>query len=254
MVPRNQPFAVSKCSFVFPQLSFLRYREDRCQVIKNSLIRALAASQMLASSISSFGQGLCLAVPALQRSLQHLLCLQNSSSSSAAAFASKAKEPPYKKDQAQSAGIKKASAGDKPARAVSAYAFFIKEQASARKGEDGLNAPGMLKRLGAEWKALQDSDKQRYLDLAAKSKAEVAEVRAAKKAKRGPPTAYNTFCGEVAAEFRASQQKVTGPELLREASKRWKALPASELQRRTAEAQLARDAWKAQQLQQQQTW
>jgi hypothetical protein len=200
---------------------------------------------MLAASISSCGQGLGLAVPALQRSLQHLLCLQNSSNSSAAAYASKAKaEPPYK---AQSAAKKKASAGDKPPRAVSAYAFFIKQQSSARKGEDGLNAPGMMKRLGAEWKALQDSDKQPYMELAAKSKADVAELRAADKGKRGPPSAYNIFCGEVAAEFRAKQQKVKGPDLLREASQRWKALPATELQRRKNEAQVAKDAWKAQQ-------
>jgi hypothetical protein len=251
MAIRTEPFVIAERSIFFPYRSQLGYREDRCQVIKNSLIRAQAVPQMLAASISSFGQGLSLAVPALQRSLQHLLCLQNSSSSSAAACASKAKaEPPYKKDKSQSAASKKASAGDKPARAVSAYAYFIKEQSSARKGEDGLNAPGMMKRLGAEWKALQDSDKQPYMELAAKSKAAIAEVRAAKKGKRGPPTAYNTFCGEVAAEFRASQQKVTGPELLREASKRWKALPATEVQRRTAEARVARDAWKAQQ----QTW
>ncbi|KAF6249211.1 hypothetical protein COO60DRAFT_1582378 [Scenedesmus sp. NREL 46B-D3] len=236
---------------------------------------------MLFTSFLSCGQGLGLGRPAVQRSLQHLLCLQSSSAAafaskakaeppykkdkphstsnkknaadkppravSAAAFASKAKaEPPYKKDKSHSTSNKK-NAADKPPRAVSAYQFFVKEQASARKGEDGLNAPGLIKRIAGDWKALQEHEKQPYMDLAEKSKAEAVQARAAKKGARGPPTAYNIFCGEVAAEIRASQEHLKGPELLREVAARWGTLPTLEKERRKAEAQAAKDAWKAQQ-------
>jgi hypothetical protein len=225
--------------------------EDRCQVIQHRAIRLLGIAPMLANSFLACGQGLGLAVPALQRSLQHLLCLQSSSSSSAAAYASKAKaEPPYKKESSKGASKKK-DAADKPPRAVSAYAFFVKEQAAARKGEDGLKAPGLMKRMAGEWNAMQEDEKQPYKAAAEKSKAESAEARAAlksaRKSARGPASAYNIFCAEVAAELRSTQQHLKGPDFLRAAAARWAALPVAEKEQRKADALAAKDAWKAQQ-------
>lgn len=225
---------------------------DRCRVIQTSAIRVSPYCAMLANSFYACGQGLGLAVPALQRSLQHLLCLQSSSSSSGAAYASKAKaEPPYKTDKPKRTPKKKTDAADKPARAVSAYAFFVKEQASARKGEDGLKASELMKKIAGEWKALQEHEKAPYNRSAAESKAASAEARAAdktaKQAARGPPSAYNIFCGEVAAEFRNAQQPMKGPDLLRTAAARWKEMPAADKERRKAAADAAKVAWKAQQ-------
>jgi hypothetical protein len=207
---------------------------------------------MLPTCFLNCGQGLGLAVPALQRSLQHLLCLQSSSSSSSAAYASKAKaEPPYKKDISTDAPKKKRKDAAAIPRALSAYAFFVKEQASARKGE-GLKMSEMMKKLAVEWHALEQHEKQPYLAAAEEAKAASAQARADKKAARGPPSAYNIFCREVALEIRNSNPGFKGPELLRATAARWAALPAIEKEQRKADAQAAKDAWKAQLQQQQQ--
>lgn len=191
------------------------------------------------------GQPACSALlPAVQQAFSHM---------HTAELATKAKQtPPYlkevKKEQTKPAK-KKVKKLDKPPRAVSAYIFFIKDQASARKGEG--KASELMKVLAQEWKSMTDKQKQPYQDQAAASKAEstAAKEKAKEKAlaNRAPLSAYNVFCKEIAADLKVSNPSMSPVDVIKEAAARWRTLPEVEKQTRTAAAKAAKDAWLQQQ-------
>lgn len=158
-----------------------------------------------------------------------------------------ATEPPYLKGAAKKS--RKAKSTD--ARPLSAYIFFIKEQAPLKAVTGGGGGGNIMAQLGAEWKALSDEQKQPYVQLAKQSKAEVASRRAVlkeeKAAAKPPPTAYNLWCKEISQELKASHPDMRAPDVMREAAARWRALPDGEKQRRQAEATATRETWKQQQ-------
>lgn len=197
-------------------------------------------SSLIKTSVCSGHAALGAVVPALQ----HGLYLVSS-------YSAKAKAPPYVKDASKEAKeAKKPRRAIEVPRALTAYTFYIKEQAKLRVQGSGKSAPHMIKELAAEWKSLSDVQKEPYTQLAAQSKAESASKRAALKEeqalKRPPLTAYNLWCQEIAQELKASSPHLKGPDILREAAARWRALPNGEKQRREAEANAVRDAWKQQ--------
>lgn len=180
-----------------------------------------------------------LLVPAAQATLTHLHKVE---------FASNSKQtPPYLKDakKEQTKTPKTAKAAKVP-RALGAYTFFVKEQAAARKGE--AKASEMMKILGQEWKQLSTQQKKPYEDMAARSKAEVAEAREKAKADRPPLSAYNIWCSEVCKDLKLQNPSMKATDMMKEAAARWKALPANEKDRRTADANAAKEAWKQQRI------
>lgn len=177
-------------------------------------------------------------VPAAQTALTHLHKV---------GFASRSQlVPPYLEDtkKEQTKKSKAAKAGKVP-RALGAYNFFVREQATARKGET--SGHEMLKVLSQEWKQLSEQQKKPYEVMAAQSKAESAAAREKAKALRGPPSAYNIWCSEILSDLKLSNPGMKAPEMMKEAAARWRALPADEKDRRTAAANAAKAAWKLQQ-------
>lgn len=140
---------------------------------------------------------------------------------------------------------KEKSKKEKPTlpRALSAYTFFVKEQAGSNIG----GGKDLLLRCAEKWHAMGDAQKAPYLSLAEKSKEDSARMRAAAKAeakaKAGPLMHYTAYVQEVLPSLRAANPGLESKEYLKLASGQWKQLPEAERERRKAAYHKARDAW-----------
>lgn len=179
-------------------------------------------------------------VPAAQQLLGHVHI---------AGFATKTKpSPPYLRD-IKKGSSKKSKAEEeekKVPRALTAYTWYVKEQATARKGEAS-SATDLMKLIARDWKGLSDQQKKPYNDLAAKSKAEAAAARGEVKTNKAPPSAYIQWHQEVFREVKASNPSMKATDITKEVAVRWHALPQAEKDRRSAAAKAAKEDWKAQQ-------
>ena len=79
--------------------------------------------------------------------------------------------------------VKKEKTG--PKRAKTAYICFVEERRpKVVKENPKLQAKEILSKLGAEWKAMKEADKKKYVDLAEKDKARYNKEKAAMEGKK----------------------------------------------------------------------
>lgn len=89
------------------------------------------------------------------------------------------------------------------------------------------------------YKELAPDQRQRYIDIAAKHRTEVAAHRAALKAAKVyiPRTAYLLFCGERIKVMKAADATVEFTDMLKSIGKQWRSL--SEPERQLFQARVA---------------
>lgn len=86
--------------------------------------------------------------------------------------------------------------------------------------------------MSALYKELSPDERQRYIDISAKNRTEVATHRAAVKPAKvsTPRTAYLLFCGERIKVTKAADATVKFTDMLKSIGKQWRSLSEPERQ------------------------
>eukprot|EP00475_Leptophrys_vorax_P006798 TRINITY_DN14248_c1_g1_i1.p1 TRINITY_DN14248_c1_g1~~TRINITY_DN14248_c1_g1_i1.p1 ORF type:complete len:261 (+),score=87.59 TRINITY_DN14248_c1_g1_i1:84-785(+) len=143
-------------------------------------------------------------------------------------FSDESVEAPKKRSAKKA---KKTPTGDRPARAKSAYQYFVAERTPALKGEQpDLKLAERSKVLGEEWRHLSEDEKLPYKE---QSDADKASKRTAKeKAEDGkpkrPPTSYLIFTNAMRAQAKADNPDLKMTELSKVMGSMWRDLTDEE--------------------------
>ena len=144
-----------------------------------------------------------------------------------------------------------------PKKARSAYTYFLEESHSRIKLTDP-DAPfgAVSKQISAEWKAMSDAQKQRYVELSQLDKERFNEEkeayvptpgygqdgkplykhkkhRRAKKDKslpKGPCSAYIIFCTQMRPVIKSENPNIINTDIMKETGNRWRAMTPEQRQ------------------------
>lgn len=120
-------------------------------------------------------------------------------------------------------------------RATSPYGAFVADYyKQSGSSLQGVSAAKSASDIGAKWKALSESAKGAFYEIAAKDKEryhkEVAEFKATLPPKR-PATSYLRYFNEVRGQLESENQGSTLTEIAKLAGSNWKKLSESEKQK-----------------------
>ncbi|KAF5834451.1 hypothetical protein DUNSADRAFT_8879 [Dunaliella salina] len=137
-------------------------------------------------------------------------------------------------------------------RAPSAYSLFTKDRykqvmEDLKKQKKEAKLGDVTNVIRDEWKKMNDKSKQPYVSQANKRKEEVASAKAEEKKNAGPakpPTSYAQFTKEMFPHIKAKSPGAKLPEITKQISQMWKAMPEAEKKKRTDEAHARLDEYK----------
>uniref|UniRef100_A0A7S3RAF1 HMG box domain-containing protein n=1 Tax=Dunaliella tertiolecta TaxID=3047 RepID=A0A7S3RAF1_DUNTE len=137
-------------------------------------------------------------------------------------------------------------------RAPSAYSLFTKERYKPvmdelKKAKKEAKLADVTSIIREEWSKMNDKSKQPYVSQANKRKEEVASAKAEEKKNAGPtkpPSSYAQFTKEMFPVVKAKIPGAKLPEITKQISQLWKAMPEAEKKKRTDEAHARLDAYK----------